>query len=452
MEQRIICFICAKNSASQICTCKGTLTPLCEMCTLRHSKDSPSIPHAFSPLDSSSKLNMDFRSLAYSPDFNFEFESKTKELKDYREILTSNLANIRSLKDTLISLLNKTIHSAIHKLEFSIQEVDEKLKKLGCMNECSYSLLRSMNTYGVLGGCRECVKDITSYPEPVISSIKNLIHITYYENISDDNNLHIPTDFIYSEPENFTEFTEDIEYLLPGTKEIITYDPTKHLKKVHNISIPTKIAYEYRSCKLPNGDLFICGGKVGSTITNSAYILHTDTYRAEECEPMIHSRYRHAVIYSSGSVYVFAGSDGRKDIPNCEEFDLRTLTWKPLPNLPKAMGSNRFSVCMFNGRIFIPSVGFFDPIRKEYEYVGTNSIIGMPLASHNTIHILPNGENKIQILQQGRINEHSPFKVLCVAFGPVCKVKESFYFIRDTSRDIYEYRPSTRQLIKRFSV
>jgi hypothetical protein len=446
MEQSIKCLICTRNSASQVCTCNQTLTPLCEICVFRHSKEYPNTSHPLSPLDSHSKLNIDFRSCPR--DLNFELDSKSKELKDYRDMLTTHLFSLRNLKETFITLIQKTFHSAISKLESSISEVDEKLKKLNSDSD-RYSLLRSMTIYGVLGS-GEYVKDIAIYPDPVVTSLKNCIHLTYHQNLSDDNNLHMPIEFQYSEPDNFSEFTEDISYLLPGTKEMIRYDPVKHLKTVHNISIPNKIAYEYRSCKLPNGDLFLCGGKVGSTIISSTYIIHTDSYRAEECEPMAHARYRHAVIYSSSSIFVFGGSDGHHDISYCEEFDLKTRTWRAIASLPHAMGSNRFSVCLFKGRMFIPSVGFFDPIRKEYEY--RESIIGMPLPSHDDIHILPNGENKIQILQHARKSEHGLVKISCVTFGPVCKVKESFYFIRDTTRDIYEYRPSTRQIIKRFSV
>lgn len=100
--------------------------------------------------------------------------------------------------------------------------------------------------------------------------------------------------------------------------------------------------YYCKSVLLPDGKLFVCGGRenVNSFGLRSTWIIDLNTKRIESKSEMGIGRANHCVVYHNSFVYVIGGCNHQNQFSNvCEKYDLENDTWIRISSTNKVTDS-----------------------------------------------------------------------------------------------------------------
>lgn len=369
--------------------------------------------------------------------------------------------NPSSISSTLSNIYPHTVSYAIKceehckKLKLQCAECNEsvcylclenhtshKLTSLKELVEIEYSRLRKADYIleFCLAGCRDKTGDLHKLKRELEAFLKSLENKEVVLVITDLNEF---TEDLYSDLKDlntdFTNFTlEDAySYLTEDKKntESVAYkdlfhwlewgSTSIHLLNLRTHSIQSKgladdftIPYYCRSVLIPDGRVFLCGGRdtPNDFGRRECWIMDLETFRPEIVSDMSIGRSNHWVLYYKGYVYVIGGCDNENHFTNaCERYNIETNSWHAIASTNRVTDSvcavvieEQSCFYTFGGR---EDNGFLNDTIEKY-YVEENRWellkIRLPYKSHLCgAAILPGESSKILVF--GGQNESSNY-------------------------------------------
>lgn len=225
------------------------------------------------------------------------------------------------------------------------------------------------------------------------------------------------------------------------SRNILIYDPELNTMQERPVQISHEFPNYFRICTLTSGNLFLCGGRSNFSEENrldlkylhAAYIIRLPSFTTEYLPHMISAREDHAIVQYGSSVYVFGGYNG-KLLSSVEEFNLNTKKWEAQPEMSKSI--SRFNVCVYKEKIFIPGIGMFDPVAKDYEvmYMG-DMLLYVPVWKDDKIYVAAKANTKLCI-NHLKI-ECLKYEKQLVSWGSLAISKERVYFFKENCSEVY---------------
>lgn len=241
-------------------------------------------------------------------------------------------------------------------------------------------------------------------------------------------------------------------YPIPHSNKISKYDPASN--SIEYIECKSSMLFPnlYSQCILPSQNLFICGGWDFSTRLEDAYMINIEDFEVKELPPMLRARRNHSAIAYGHSVYVFGGQDGIYGI-SCEEFNFDIFRWTYLKDLNKVIIPGPVTLSICNGKIFIPSVGFYDPESKNYILLEMKVEPGISVCLDEMIYVISNKDrfNNVQVYRKGTeiIDRVAIDTFYCTNISPIMYLN-NFYFVK-MSR-VYEFNTEKRTITEKASI
>jgi hypothetical protein len=238
-------------------------------------------------------------------------------------------------------------------------------------------------------------------------------------------------------------------YPIPHSNMISKYDPA--LNSIEYLECKSSMLYpnQYSQCILPSQNLFLCGGWDFSTRLEDAFMISIEDLEVKELPPMLRARRNHSTIAYGHSVYVFGGQDGIYGI-SCEEFNFDIFRWTYLKDLNKVILPGPVTLSIFNGKIFIPSVGFFDPESKNYILSEMKVEPGISVCLDEMIYVISNKDryNNVQVYRKGTeiIDRVAIDTFYCTNISPILYLN-NFYFVK-MSR-VFEFNSKKRAITEK---
>lgn len=498
--QESVCTQCNQQPSLKACICNQKITLLCKSCIGEHIEKFPDLHHSFISIEYSQQIWSASNSLNILKD-HLQAKRWEVDLSSYKEKVIEYIQTIEDNRDALLEDIIHTTQQNITNLTKLIDEIDYNLLYLNShMNfphENTQRILDNLEKYGLEGTLQTCPKDLVMQCTTLHHEIKHLIQFTppiqpkepshistnqrEEESQSTDSEFPlsevshsfnpIPPSIISSslpKDDNKSPLIPKLDcnspshpiyntipqsylyHLLPDTKQLIQYDVSSNSIQILHITSPTTFPENYSMCKLPDGNLFICGGYSTYCYMKEAFIIDLITLKRKNLPDMNYERGYHACIYHGNSVYTFGGKNDYGSLSSCEEFNFQTSKWQSLGYMKR--GVNSFNVCEIEGKIYIPSIGYFDPLNKKIDYIGLNVDKGLPVPIDNSIHLLSSENTRIQIIQTARETQEITYtgvRFWSYSFG--IHFENKFYFINQGEKVIYEYDPNQHITVTKIS-
>jgi hypothetical protein len=489
-----VCSQCNQKPSLKACICNQNITPLCKLCIGEHIDKYPDYHHSFISIEYSQQLWSASNSLKILKD-HLRAKRWELDLFCYKEKVVEYIRTIEDNRDALLEDIIHTTQQNITNLTQLIDQIDYNLLYLNShMNfphENTQRILDNLEKYGLEGTLQISPKDLVMECSTLHDEIKNLIKFTPTIKLKETNQVSTnqrveesqSTDSEFPVPEVAhifnpvlasiisSSFPKDdsifdcdspshpiysptpqsyLYHLLPDTKQLIQYDVSTNSIQILHITSPTTFPENYSMCKLPDGNLFICGGYSAYCYMKEAFIIDLITLKKKNLPDMNYERGYHACIYHGNSVYTFGGKNDFGSLSSCEEFNFQTSKWQSLGYMKR--GVNSFNVCEIEGKIYIPSIGYFDPLNKKIDYIGLNIDKGLPIPIGSSIHLLSSENTRIQIVQPAHETEEITYtgvRFWSYSFG--IHFKSKFYFINQGEKVIYEYDPKQHITVTKIS-
>ena len=497
--QESLCAQCNQQAPLKACICNQNITLLCKSCIGEHIEKYPDFHHSFISTEYSQQLWSASNGLNILKD-HLQAKRWELDLVFYYERVVEYIRTIEDSRDGLLEDIIQTTQQNITKLTKLIDEIDYNLLYLNShMNfphENTQRILDDLEKYGLEGILHTCPNGLVMECSTLHHQIKNLIQFTPQfkikntvqistyqkeeESRSTDSDLPLPdvSPFFNPTPASITSSLPQgdsisshipkficsppshpiptqipqlyLYHLLPDTKQLIQYDVSTNSIQILHITSPTTFPENYSMCKLPDGNLFICGGYSAYCYMKEAFIIDLITLKRKNLPDMNYERGYHACIYHGDSVYTFGGKNDYGSLSSCEEFNFQTSKWQSLGYMKR--GVNSFNVCEIEGKIFIPSIGYFDPLNKKIDYIALNIDKGLPIPIGSSIHLLSSENTRIQIIKTARETQEITYtgvRFWSYSFG--IHYEGKFYFINQGEKVIYEYDPKQHITVTQIS-
>lgn len=471
MMQESVCTRCNSENPLKACICNQSITLLCKSCIGEHIEKFPDFHHSFISIEYANNLHTS-SSLNILKD-HLQAKRWELDLCTYRDTVIDYIKTIELNRDALLDDIIHTTQHHIKSLNIVLDGIDYNLLKLQShMNfphQQSQNILDQLEKNGLPSTLQHCPQQLVMQCDALHQEIKNMIQFTpsisslqnnatpsIYEQNQSHSDLTLSEDTLIpiQNTSNIEEiYVEPLSYiyhLLPDTKQLIQYDTSSNTIQVLHITSSSYFSENYSMCKLPNGDLFICGGYSTYCYMKEAFIINLTTLKRKNLPDMNYERGYHACIYLNNSVYAFGGKNDYGSLSSCEEFNFETQKWQSLGYMKR--GVHNFNICIMEDKIYIPSIGYFDPIYKKIDYIALNTDKGLPIPLKNALHILSSEHTRIQILQPGReLQEITYTGTSFWSFSFISEYEDKFYFINQGERSVYEYDPELHILLSKIS-
>jgi hypothetical protein len=248
----------------------------------------------------------------------------------------------------------------------------------------------------MLKSLQASTESIYSLPLPErISKLARIIHI-YYSKFK----------IVYHEYNQLsleTAFSHTLTLIASSSLEIHNYyiwlewgSSTIHLLDLKTDSSSTKgirrefkIPYYSRSLILPDGRIFISGGKLDLSTCNTSrgWILNIKTREVEEIESMKIGRSNHCLVYLQDFIYALGGCNHLNQFTSsCERYCMLSKKWREMPNAiyeidsASAVAINHLNIILvFGGRqhngICNSAIQKFDAVRNYWSIISIEPVL-----------------------------------------------------------------------------
>lgn len=265
-------------------------------------------------------------------------------------------------------------------------------------------------------------------------------------------NISQPLNLISIEAITPKDLSPYLFYPVPNSNIISKYDPSDDSLQYLEIKASTLFPNLYSQCTLPSQNLFLCGGWDCSSRLDEAYMITIDNLEIKDLPPMLRPRRNHAVIAYKSSVFVFGGQDGIYGVSS-EEFNFESYRWSYIKDLNKVILPGPVTLSIFNDKIFIPSVGFFDPVCKTYTLVDMKVEPGISLSLDEVIYVISNKDryNNIHLYTQGaEVIDRVSIDTYYSTYLTPLLYNQNFYFVKQSK--VYEFNTSKRTITEKVHI
>lgn len=251
--------------------CNTCSTSLCSMCLSEHSS------HQTTSLDSA-------------------YQTIEKKLTWLTRILSTHL-KLNSYRPKSLEYLLKSLQSSIHSISLNFSE---RISKISRIINIYYSKFKRI------------------YQE--------------YNNLTLESAFSRTQSLIYSASLDIHNYYIWLEW---GSCTIHLLDLKTNAFSTKGIRREYKIPYYSRSLTLPDGRIFISGGKLDLDTSNTyrAWILNIKTCEVKEIESMKTGRSNHCLVYLHDSIYALGGCNQYNQFTSrCERYCMLSKRWRDIPD------------------------------------------------------------------------------------------------------------------------
>lgn len=369
-----LCGVCKVSPAVSICTCMFPWISYCTDCARVHFKEEAEDKHSLQPVKARNCL----QSCEDVPGFQEklgvieEFESEVKRnlvtiadcIKQVNEIASQLISAIEGWRENTVRGLQEAQERVSQNVEISCKQL-ESLRYEGNINPLSR--LEQLVALSTKENCASFKSELTMVkftiePDRLISQIPYLLR--------------------FGENYLLLEQLNKLFYVIPRTNKLITLDLPELTPRETVLNTDFKFKSACAWCKLPSGELFLCGGvrqHKGAIYYKEAVLLDPSTKTLKPLPSMKTTRCRHAVAHYKDAIYVFGGYNEAL-LKSCEKFDVLENCWSGLPDLKE--GKDCVSVSIWKDRAYL--VGYGSNRVEVYDFV-TNNLFSLPAAFRTSV-------------------------------------------------------------------
>ena len=199
--------------------------------------------------------------------------------------------------------------------------------------------------------------------------------------------------FFYREIEAVNSRIVHPDYTAQSLTVYQPLEPYSHTKTVPGL----KITRGMGCCVLPDGSLFLCGGRGEKGSMKTSLKLDPSLNSVCEIQEMHSARDCFALAYSNSFIYAFGGWDysTRQALKTCEKFDLRTEEWCEIRDMKEAKCNT--TCVLANDLFYIAGKG--SKIIEKYDCT-YDSFTSLSLLLHYDApaRLLPSIDNSLLVL------------------------------------------------------
>lgn len=293
-------------------------------------------------------------------------------LSDHSSHQTTTLDSAYQILQKKLTWLTRILTTHVKLNSYRPKSLIYLLKSLKASTECIYSL---------------------PLPERILK-FGRIIH-TYYSKFKriyhEYNNLSLESAFSFTQSLSASSSLETFNYytwLEWGSGTIHLLDLKTNSCSTKGIRREFKIPYYSRSLILPDGRIFISGGKLdlSACYTSGGWILDIKTREVEEIESMKTGRSNHCLVYLRDFIYALGGCNHLNQITSsCERYCMLSKKWREMPNAiheidsASAVAIDHLNIILvFGGRQYAicnSAIQKFDAIRNYWSIVSIEPVL-----------------------------------------------------------------------------
>ncbi|OMJ65763.1 hypothetical protein SteCoe_37656 [Stentor coeruleus] len=169
------------------------------------------------------------------------------------------------------------------------------------------------------------------------------------------------------------EIHEDLEdclyFFIKNSKTLVKFDPsTLSLNKI-NTEVSENQGEFMALCSISYKKVFVTGGK-RENFLDCCYIINAQTGK-KKILPKIRKRAFAQALYYKNAVFIFGGFD-KRILASSDMFNLTTLSWKSLSNLPTPLDSTSATILSENNILIVGSDQTFKHFCLSYNIVSNS--------------------------------------------------------------------------------